>query len=87
MGTTPVFSGWPFRGLYASRPCVIDDQSFAEYRREDGQRVAFLWLAPVHTSEIDFVRKYGAPRLEALFADRNVDLVDLDRKSIVDQLP
>jgi hypothetical protein len=84
MGTDPVFSQWPFRGFYASRPCVIEDEAFAACAREDGEQVFFLWLVPLYEREIDFVRKHGHDRLEVFFAENNVDLVDLNRTSVID---
>jgi hypothetical protein len=83
-GTNPVFTEWPFRGFYASHPCVIEDDAFAECVREDGQTVTFVWMAPVYQREIDFVKKYGSSRLEDMFIERSVDLVDLNRNSAVD---
>lgn len=84
MGTVPVFSEWPFRGFYASHPCVIEDQAFARCTREDGEPVTFLWMAPLYQTEIDFLRTHGPHRLETLFATRSVDLVDLNRPPAVD---
>jgi hypothetical protein len=84
MGTNPVFTDWPFRGFYASHPCVIDDDAFAEFSREDGENVGFLWMAPLYPGEIDLVRKHGADRLETLFAERNADLVDLNRRPVAE---
>lgn len=79
MGTNPVFSEWPFRGLYVSHPFVVGDNAFTECVREDGKHVQFAWLAPIHQQEIDYARKYGHAKLEALFAERAIDLVDLNR--------
>lgn len=84
MGTLPVFSEWPFRGFYASHPFVIEDASFAECTREDGEQVGFVWLAPLYQTEIDFLRTNGPKRLETLFATRSIDLVDLNRAAAVD---
>jgi len=83
-GKNPVFTEWPFRGFYVSHPCVVSDDAFAECVREDGKTVTFVWMAPVYQLEIDFVRKYGSSRLEDMFIDRNVDLVDLNRASAVE---
>ena len=84
VGTNPVFTGFPFRGFYACPPCVIDEDGFAECTREDGENVAFIWMAPLYESEIEFLRKNGPERLESIFALRNVDLVDLNRPQAVD---
>jgi hypothetical protein len=84
LGKNPVFVEWPFRGFFASQPCVIEDEAFAECIREDGQRLRFVWMAPLYEEEIEFVRAYGLSRLEDLFIERHVDLVDLNRKPAVD---
>lgn len=83
-GSNPVFVEWPFRGFYASHPCVIAQDEFAECVREDGERVSFIWMVPVYQSEIDFVREYGSSRLEDLFVEKQLDLVMLNRQPAVD---
>ncbi|HEY2859721.1 MAG TPA: suppressor of fused domain protein [Terracidiphilus sp.] len=84
MGANPVFGDWPFRGLFASHPFVVGVDAFAECTREDGKHIRFLWLAPIHQREIDYARKHGHAKLEVLFAERNIDLVDLNRPPAVD---
>jgi hypothetical protein len=82
-GKNPLFARRPFRGFYASPPCVIAEDAFEVCAREDGQKVAFLWMVPVYQREMDFVRRYGFIRLEELFIERAMDLVDVDRESAV----
>ena len=84
LGKNPVFAEWPFRGFLASHPCVIEDDAFADCTREDGQRVQFVWMAPLYQSEIEFVRAHGLSRLEERFIEKQIDLVDLNRQSAVD---
>jgi hypothetical protein len=83
-GTNPVFAAWPFRGFYVSHPCVIAADEFAECRREDGEPVNFVWMAPLYQVEIDFVKKHGVTRLEEIFMEKEMDLVDLNRKAAVE---
>jgi Suppressor of fused protein (SUFU) len=84
LGKNPVFIEWPFRGFFASHPCVIEDDGFAACTREDGQPIHFVWMAPLYESEIEFVRRQGLSRLEDLFIQRRIDLVDLNRRPAVD---
>ena len=84
LGKNPVFVEWPFRGFLASRPCVIEDDAFAECTREDGQRIHFVWMAPLYQEEIEFVREHGLGPLEDLFIEKRIDLVDLNRKPAVE---
>ncbi len=83
LGKNPVFVEWPFRGFLASNPCVIEDEAFAECTREDGQRLQFVWMAPLYQEEIEFVRANGLSRLEDLFIAKGIDLVDLNRNPAV----
>jgi hypothetical protein len=75
---------WPFRGSFASLLCAIEDDSLAECTREDGQPIHFIWTAPLYESEIEFVRREGLSRLEDLFIQRRIDLVDLNRAPAVE---
>jgi hypothetical protein len=84
MGKNEVFAGWSFRGFYASHPSVIEDDAFAECIREDGQQVQFVWMAPLYQREIEFFRQHGPGHLEDLFVEKQIDLVDLNRKPAVD---
>lgn len=83
-GENRIFPDWLFRGFYASHPCVIASDAFAECVREDGQRVEFLWMAPLYQREIELVRQEGWRRLEDLFIAMHLDLVDLNRLPAVD---
>jgi hypothetical protein len=82
-GKNPLFPRRPFRGFYASPPCVIAEDAFEVCTREDGRKVGFLWMVPVYQREMDFVRQHGFSRLEELIIERELDLVDVDRKSAV----
>ena len=84
LGKNPVFDQWPFRGFFVTHPCVIEDEAFAICTREDGRQVHFLWMVPLYRSEIDFARAHGPSRLEDLFIEKHVDLVNLSRKPAVD---
>jgi hypothetical protein len=51
----------------------------------EGERLRLTWLRalPVSRAESAFAQAYGPERLEALFAERRVDLFDLARVSVV----
>ena len=83
-GTDAVFDGLPFRGFYVCHPFVVDEPGFADYTREDDASITFLWMAPLYEREIEFVRKHSPHDLDTIFAQSNVDLVDLIRPSAVD---
>lgn len=49
----------------------------------DGHQVAWLLAVPVSKAETEFARKYGAEQLENLFIRENIDILDLNRQSVL----
>ena len=45
--------------------------------------VTWLMIIPISDSEFDFIKKNGSEELEALFEKSDIDIFDLNRKSIV----
>jgi hypothetical protein len=78
----PVFGGKPFTGFCAAIPSLLPEQ-FATWRDTDGAEVVFVWMVPLTQPEIDFVRREGWRKLEDISVARQVDLVDMDRASVV----
>ena len=56
-------------------------QSF-EY---DGNGVRYLWLLPIHQNEYDFLLKNGADALENLFNINEINYLDINRKSVINE--
>jgi len=49
----------------------------------DGKTIAWLLAVPVSKQESEFANRYGPEKLEKLFADKGIDIFDLNRVSVV----
>jgi hypothetical protein len=47
-----------------------------------GVYVAWLQMIPISEKEFEFAKKYGSDKLEDLFEARQIDLFDLERRSV-----
>ncbi|MEF9416832.1 suppressor of fused domain protein [Ralstonia sp. SM1864_UCD524_TZ4] len=79
--SAPVIPGVAANAVYASMP-VIFPQGLEVYS-ESVPSTVLVWLVPLSASEAGFVRKEGWSRFEDLLEERNPDLLDLDRPSLV----
>lgn len=43
----------------------------------------FLWLLPIHKGEADFVRNNGLERFEEILDARQINILEVDRRSVV----
>ena len=50
----------------------------------NGRAAAVVWLVPIHSSEHEFVRRHGWSAFEELLQERDPDLFDPLRPSIVE---
>ena len=51
----------------------------------DSKKVAWLLAVPISEGEHAYARENGSNALEALFEDRQIDIFDLDRESVVQE--
>lgn len=49
----------------------------------DGVEVAWLLAVPISRAETEFADKYGAEKLEDLFVEKDIDIFNLNRPSVV----
>ncbi|MDP3230387.1 MAG: suppressor of fused domain protein [Acidovorax sp.] len=49
----------------------------------EGKDIAWLLAVPVSKAETEFAQKNGPEKLESLFSERNIDIFNLNRTSIV----
>lgn len=68
-------------GLYATNP-VVFNESITVYSGSVPSTV-FVWLIPIHSTEIQFVQSHGWSRFEDKLEERNPELLDLNRSTIV----
>ncbi len=50
---------------------------------QEDKTVYFLLAVPISDQELEYLEQHGGQKLEALFEQHNIDLFDLDRKSIL----
>jgi len=75
---TPLFE---MAGLYVYPPVYLSEDFEPIYVRNVPVHVA--WLLPIHQAEIDWIKKFGAGAFASLLQERDPDLMDLTRLSIV----
>ena len=74
--------GSSMTALYVAIPAYFPD-SFHSCKREDGEDVVFAWLVPITTEEAHFVHKRGWQALETNLEERDPDLLDFKRPSMM----
>jgi hypothetical protein len=77
----PIKKGATAEGFYCGAPSVYPD-ALAEYV-ESNPVTVFVWLVPVTHEEIHYVWNRGWSAFEDLLVERNPDVWDLTRPSIV----
>jgi antitoxin YqcF len=68
-------------GLIALPPTAFSESFYV--LRLDGAVVAFFWLIPITSSEIDFAESHGWEALELRLVDADPDVYDLTRPAVV----
>ncbi len=63
-------------------PPLYFPESFEVYEH-DLESTMFLWLVPITREELQYVREGGGQRFQELLVERDPDLLDLARESIV----
>lgn len=77
-----LFDGKPFYSLYTTKPGFMPEE-FVSYSTSDGDKIVFSILLPITPSEEKYISLHGYERFDLLFIGSQVDMLDLDRKSIV----
>jgi hypothetical protein len=67
--------------IYFAHPFLWGD-GFASTLIED-HKIAWLLAVPISKDESEFAQAHGAEKLEDLFAERDIDIFDLNRASVV----
>lgn len=66
--------------IYFTTPYLWEDLKTIEC---DDKIITWLLAIPISDSELDFLRENGSEMLEDLFEKNDVDIFDIDRKSVV----
>jgi hypothetical protein len=74
--------GTQLEALYVAIP-VYFPREFHRFDRADGEPVIFAWLVPITKNEALLVNREGWSALEKRLAERDPDLLDMDRESVV----
>lgn len=67
--------------IYFSPPFLWGDQLMTS--EIDDKKIAWLQAIPVSKSESDYAQKYGADKLELLFEQKNINIFDINRSSVL----
>jgi suppressor of fused protein SUFU len=78
----PIAPGSEMEALYASNPVYFPD-GFEVVDDGNGTTV-FVWLVPISRAEAEYVRQHGWEAFEQLLDEKQPNLVDLGRRSIVE---
>jgi Suppressor of fused protein (SUFU) len=78
----PIFAEKPFYAFWATSPSLLPDD-FGSYTDINGTQIVFVWMVPITRDEAAFAKENGWTKLEDIFIAKDIDLVDLDRKSAV----
>ena len=76
-----IFSGSPMNAVYVSLP-VMFDESLATYEGTSPSTV-LVWLIPILADEARYVEEHGWEAFEDLLEQKNPDLWDLRRTSVI----
>lgn len=77
-----LFDEKPFYSLYTTKPGFMPEE-FISYSTGDGDKIGFSILLPITPAEEKYISLHGHERFDLLFIGSNVDMLDLNRKSIV----
>lgn len=78
----PLFTGSNLEALYVAMPVYLPD-AFAAHTEPDGRTVVIAWLVPITRNEAEFVRTFGWGKFEDLLVEKDPDLLDMGRPSLV----
>ncbi len=77
-----LFPGKPFAALYTTSPGFMPEE-FIAYNTGDGANIIFSILLPITPAEEKYVALHGFEKFDHLFIESEIDMLDLDRPSIV----
>jgi len=77
-----LFSDKPFTALYTTSPGFMPEE-FITYNTGDGDNILFSIMLPITPAEEKYVALHGFEKFDQLFIDSGIDMLDLDRPSIV----
>jgi hypothetical protein len=77
-----LFTESSFVAVYVTIP-VYYPESFAVYKEPDGNSKVIAWLVPITLAEAEYVRDRGWSEFEKLLEQRNPDLLDPKRPSMI----
>jgi hypothetical protein len=77
----PIFEGSAMNAIYCSVPMIVSDD-FCLYVEGD-TKVILVWLIPVYGEEADYIKTNGGDKFAELLEEKNPDLWDLNRPSVL----
>lgn len=77
----PLFSGTKMSALYCTNPAIYPE-GLRVYSGVE-PNVVFVWLLPIYTREVDYIRFKGSEEFESLLAEKDPDFWDIKRELLV----
>jgi Suppressor of fused protein (SUFU) len=77
-----LFKTGEMEALYVSIPVYLPE-SFAAFKRDDGETVILAWLVPVSGAEATLVKRHGWEAFEDELVKNDPDLSDPERRSLL----
>ena len=77
-----LFEGYNMEALYVTHPAYFHED-FDIYWGEEGIPIVQIWLVPITSKEAEFIRQNGWSKFEDLLIEKDPDLLDFSRGSIV----
>lgn len=74
------YEGIDMKHVMFSEPFLWDDLSNIE---QEDKVITWLMIVPISDAELQYLKEYGSDALETLFEEKNIDIFDLERKSVV----
>ncbi len=78
----PLVPGMQMEAIYTCEPTYFPE-GFARFVSDDGCEIRVRWLLPIYAEEAYAVDAKGASYFEDLLAERDPDLLTLDRPSVL----
>jgi hypothetical protein len=75
------YTNTAMKHIYFTTPFLWEDK--LEQLELDSKEVSFLLLIPISDTELEYKQQNGDDALETLFEDNEIDIYDLNRKSVV----
>ncbi|MFA0814281.1 MAG: suppressor of fused domain protein [Anaerofustis sp.] len=78
---SPYYKNTDMRHIFFTDPFIWEN-TFETLELEN-KKIAWLMVVPISDNEMNYCKKYGAEKLEVLFEHNEIDIFNMNRKSVV----